>query len=62
MSLIQKILDELELYKISKKQKEFSLKKMEEAIKSNNQKSTLIPAVCGMSRRVNHGTCANTPR
>jgi hypothetical protein len=37
MSLIQKTLDELELYKISKKQKEFSLKKMEEAIKSANE-------------------------
>lgn len=37
MSLIQKIFNELELYKISEKQKEFSFKKIEEAIKSANE-------------------------
>lgn len=37
MNLIQKIFNELELYKISEKQKEFSFKKIEEAIKSANE-------------------------
>lgn len=37
MNLIQKIFNELELYKIGEQKKEFSIKKMEEAIKSANE-------------------------